>query len=212
MKNNRIARISSNMLIITIEQKISSLNTLYENTNSYLEAEKNNFSKEIDDTFEDFSPDEISEISQEVGENYSFLLYNSTELKKIQSHFILVAMYSFYEKAIKNLIMLLEEFSSKKLNKEDIKECYKSENLENLLKNKFLIEVKSLDDYNKINELRCINNCIKHDGIVDNKLQGVNGKWKIDEEFDDLYSDFIRLKDAPFNFLQDLRQRIISKI
>lgn len=77
-----------------------------------------------------------------------------------------------------------------------------------MIKNNLSIE--NLKEYfeEKYNELRLLNNCVKHRGFVDNKLVKCNNKWKQGEKII-LEEDDIK---EYFNNLVVFISEILSKI
>ena len=93
-----------------------------------------------------------------------------------------------------------------------MRSCYQKRNSKKLLKDKFDIKYSDLQDYSKIEELRCLNNDIKHNGVVGTELVTANNKWKSGIPISDTHPDFERLKDGPRNLLIDLKNKIEPKI
>jgi hypothetical protein len=120
---------------------------------------------------------------------------------------MIVATYSFYEKAFKKLLSLTNKLTTKQLDS-----CYKKSEAKKNLKNKFNIDYEKLADYKKIEELRCLNNAIKHNGTVGKELHNANAKWKLNTHIENTYDEFKRLQVAPTNLLTDLRTKLLTKI
>jgi hypothetical protein len=116
---------------------------------------------------------------------------------------MLVASFSFYEKAFKKLLDLTGNLTAAQLSN-----CYKKKEAKSLLKSKFNIEYELLTDYKKIEELRCLNNDIKHNGLVGSELAAANTKWTLGQPIANTYDDFKRLIDGPKNLLRDLASKI----
>ena len=197
-------------LIITDQTniKINSLDVLYQNNNSFIE---NYLKLETEKQVEKINkldilniPEaELSELLQSVGDYYG----HSHETKDILSNYILVASFSFYEKAFKKILGL-----TGRLTNAELSSCYKKKEAKSLLKSKFNIDYELLIDYSKIEELRCLNNDIKHNGIVCHELVAANSKWTLDQSISNTYDDFRRLMDGPGNLLGDVINEINDSI
>ena len=64
----------------------------------------------------------------------------------------------------------------------------------------------------KLGRLRCVNNNIKHNGIVFHELVAANLKWTLDQSISNTYDDFRRLMDGPGNLLGDVINEINDSI
>ncbi|MCX6285630.1 MAG: hypothetical protein NTY96_00770 [Bacteroidetes bacterium] len=184
--------------------QINSLDVLYQNNNSfienYLKAETDKQVAEINKLdISKIPEDELKELLQSISDYYGL----SHETQDILSNYMLVATFSFYEKSFKKLLDL-----TGKLNDTELSSCYRKKEAKKLLKNKFNIDYELLTDYPKIEELRCLNNDIKHNGLVGNELATVNPKWFLDKPITNTYDDFKRLMDGPRNLLRDLANKI----
>lgn len=82
-------------------------------------------------------------------------------------NFLAVIIYSFAEKSFKKILL---------------KNNLSIENLKEYFEEKYSLDLTTLLNYQKYNELRLLNNCVKHKGFVDNKLAKCNNKWKQGEE------------------------------
>jgi hypothetical protein len=184
--------------------QINSLDVLYLNNNSFIE----NFLKdETDKQLAEINKLDISKIPEEelrpLLQSISDYYGLSHETKDILSNYMLVASFSFYEKAFKKLLDLTGNLTTAQLSN-----CYKKKEAKNLLKSKFNIDYELLTDYKKIEELRCLNNDIKHNGLVGSELAAANTKWTLGQPIANTYDDFKRLMDGPKNLLRDLASKI----
>jgi hypothetical protein len=184
--------------------QINSLDVLYLNNNSFIE----NFLKDETDKqlaeinkldISKIPEDELRTLLQSISDYYGL----SHETKDILSNYMLVASFSFYEKAFKKLLDLTGNLTAAQLSN-----CYKKKEAKSLLKSKFNIEYELLTDYKKIEELRCLNNDIKHNGLVGSELAAANTKWTLGQPIANTYDDFKRLIDGPKNLLRDLASKI----
>lgn len=184
--------------------QINSLDVLYQNNNSfienYLKGETDKQIAKINNLGIYKIPEvELKEILHSVSDYYGL----SHETKDILSNYMLVASFSFYEKAIKNLLSI-----TGKLTDTELSSCYKKNKAQKLLKSKFNIDYELLTDYTKIEELRCLNNDIKHNRLVGSELVTANSKWTLNHPITNTYDDFKRLKDGPRNLLRDVANKI----
>ena len=192
--------------------QIHSLQVLYQNNNKfiedYLKKETEGKVEEINRIINDFTnvpDDEIKELLQPINDYYGL----SHETKDLLSNYMIVASFSLYEKAIKRIMELTGRFSPAQL-----RSCYKKDSVVKLLKDEFSIDYNTLMDVDIIEELRCLNNDIKHSdtGTVTPPLAATNAKWVVDEPILNTYDDFVRLMEGPRNFLRDLASKIEPKL
>jgi len=184
--------------------QIVSLDVLYNNNNSfienYLKGETDKQVAEINKLdISKIPEDELSELLQSVNNYYGL----SHETEEVLSNYMLVATFSFYEKAFKKLLGL-----TARLTDAELSSCYKKKEAKKLLKSKFNIDYELLTDYIKIEELRCLNNDVKHNGLAGSELVAANSKWTLDQTIENTYIDFQRLMYGPKNLLRDLATRI----
>lgn len=184
--------------------QINSLDVLYQNNNSFIE---NYLKDETDKQVAEINKLEISKIPEaelkELLQSISDYYGLSHETKDILSNYMIVASFSFYEKAFKKLLGL-----TGKLTDAELSSCYKKKEAKKLLKNKFNIDYELLTDYVKIEELRCLNNDIKHNGLACSELVAANSKWTLNQPITNTYNDFKRLMEGPRNLLRDLAGKI----
>lgn len=184
--------------------KISTLNILYNNNEAFvLEYLEKETQKEVDKINErgvkNIPEEELLNLTRSISDYYGL----SHETKNVLSHYMIVAAFSFYEKGLKKILSLTNKLTPAELNN-----CYKKKELEQLLISKFSTTYSTLIDFGSIEELRCMNNAIKHDGTVGNELVLSNGKWILGQEIGNTYDDFLRLKESPLNLLRDLIEKI----
>ena len=107
-----------------------------------------------------------------------------------------VFLYSFTEKSLKKLLCL------------DLNKNVNIKNINKQFESTYHFNITEIQKYNIFNELRLVNNCIKHSGFVDRKLSQYNNKWTKDESIV-LTEDDIKFY---FNSLADFITDIFSKI
>jgi hypothetical protein len=195
--------------LTNLDLNINALDILYQNTlsfqNTYFKNELKKrafiFRRELLERNSKFKQDELRHMKGDYEQA-------TNESLTILSNFIIVATYSFYEQGLKTIMR-----NSKIFNETQIKNCFKNENILTLFNKKEFIEnMKDNDDYKKVNEIRCLNNVIKHNGIVDDYLHEANPKWTKNEIVKNTYEDFLRLKDGVSDFLSELISKIRDNI
>jgi hypothetical protein len=204
MDNKTAFKIYSLVTADQVAIKISTLDVLYQNNDTFvLNHLQSETQKEVDKLnqrgVENIPEEELLELTRSISDYYGL----SHETKEVLSHYMIVATFSFYEKGLKKLLSL-----TKQLTPQELRNCYRKDQLTQLLTNKFSITYSTLSDYAKIEELRCLNNDIKHNGVVGNELVSSNGKWILDQDIENTHSDFERLKEGPRNLLADLAAKI----
>lgn len=90
-----------------------------------------------------------------------------------------------------------------------IKKIFKFKELKKSLKDKN-IDLEAIVNFHAMNELRCLNNSIKHSNMVNNELAEYEG-WEENERLKNLTSAYIRLSPLCNKYLQTLIEVFISK-
>jgi hypothetical protein len=106
----------------------------------------------------------------------------SNELKNLAAEMIIVALYKKVEIDTKQAIKVTFPL-------ENTRNLYLFKNLKEFLNN-HRIDITTFPSYPKVNELRLINNCIKHDGTVSNELNEANPTWINGSKLSDLDKHF----------------------
>ena len=110
-------------------------------------------------------------------------------------NYLAVFLYSSSEKLIKRFLCIDSQFF---MNFEKLKKDFKS---------KLNFELTSPKSYKAFDELRTINNCIKHSGVVDKNLskkQSPNRRWKKNEKIILTESDVKYFYNCIADFFEDL--------
>lgn len=100
------------------------------------------------------------------------------EVNLLSSQLAIVALYRIVE--IRTKSILKRHLNNSK----NINSVFQYKNLIKLLKKEFGIELKNIKGFSTIDELRCLNNSIKHQGVVSVELSKFHG-WKLNEKIGD---------------------------
>lgn len=131
-----------------------------------------------------------------------FIAEVTTELA---GEMMIIALYKTIEIAIKSMTRASELFTEAQL-----ESFYRVGELKKQLKTK-VVDVETLKHYKAYDELRCINNAIKHSGIVGTELASYPGFNK-GQKITDLHTHYYRLRDDVDRFLVLLQAAIIKAI
>lgn len=207
MTEKQMFKVYTLTIIVSASRQIISFKHLYDNYDLFLnEHLKDEIQKGVDKINEigidKFTDKQLQ--SQTNGLNQYYGL--SYQAKELLTNYMIVAAWSIYEKSFKQILTLSKKFTPKQ-----IETCYKIAESIKLLKSKFNIDFKTLKSYQEIEELRCLNNAVKHKGIVSTELNEANPKWIINNPIGDTYIDFLRLMNAPYELLTDLQTKIAAQ-
>jgi hypothetical protein len=117
----------------------------------------------------------------------------------------IVCLYKEFEILIKEIIVI--SFPGT-----DVEQLYKWDNIKSLL-SRYEILIGDIKHHNQINELRVVNNNIKHSSIIDDKVSNANIiEFELKEEFDceSLTNFYIRISGVPVKFLKSLTEKIVE--
>ncbi len=133
------------------------------------------------------------------------LIDQNAELEEVEElvyELAIIALYKKIEIIIKRAIKIVyPQIDQKKLFYFNI--------LKKELKNKN-IEIEAFTNYQAMNELRCLNNCIKHSHIVNHELANYVG-WQKDKRLSGLQTAFIRLNPLCQQYLDETIQILHKK-
>lgn len=111
-----------------------------------------------------------------------------------------VILYSDLEKKLKGILENIFEF--------DAKRCYVFDEMKKAFNNND-IDLTNLNGYDHINELKELNNCIKHKGYVSKELEKINNqKYKAGEEIKISKETIVNYSNTIHNFLNNLYKKI----
>ncbi|SHN11833.1 hypothetical protein [Flavobacterium xinjiangense] len=171
-----------------------------------LHVENNHFDKIAEDAIKKHEEEilKLKEINKENtivdSEVFYDILFREEELKAL-SEMKIIYSYKHFETSLKFLL----NSSYKDLDKSKL---YKWETISDILKIK-KIDIRKLDCFNDIDELREVNNAIKHDAILKSRKIPVEFKDKDHLSYKDILTFYNRVEYAPVAFLKSLHDKII---
>ncbi|MXS77947.1 hypothetical protein ABF87_08225 [Nitrosomonas sp. JL21] len=153
---------------------------------------------EADDTLD---PDDKEQLLSSLDDE-RYIAHLTTELA---GEMMIVALFKTSEISIKEMAIASELFTKNQINK-FLKFCEWDVNLKEKL-----CDITTLNNYNSYDELRLINNCIKHSGKVNKSLASYPG-WIKGNKLDELDMHYHRLKGGVIKFVNEIQDAIIRKI
>lgn len=182
------------------------------------------FFMEVDNNHYDRISDELIKVSEEkVKEIYSEIRKNEIEVSyhsgvTMEAMFFEQELYAISEMKIiyayKHFEIKLKFLLNAAYENVERTKMYKWEYIIDFLKNK-KIDIKKVKAYNEINELRIINNAIKHSNnfFDDSKVLSIKEfKNKKTIQYQDLLSFYKRIEDSPSNFIYCLSNLIYDDL
>lgn len=200
-------KISSDANIQSLGDRCTLLNTLYINNIVFIRDHNQTRDGKLMDIY--MNKDEKMKGFKDVDDFnrfYAVYDYHTNESHEVLSHFVIVALYSYYERTWKNML-IKNGFCTK----EEYKLLYKYDKFKKFFFNKFAFEYEDRNDsdFLLLEEIRCISNCIKHSGFVSTDLNRINSLWNIDEEIKEIPHEYIeKFVNVPFNYAK----KIVNKI
>jgi hypothetical protein len=164
---------------------------------------KEHFDKEI----AEYQYDSLSDEDKfELESNFCDDLYFYEQMEELSYEMTIIAFYKTIEITIKNMLKCSEIFTE-----EEVKEFYKAKIMKCKI-DKNICKIEELDGYAAYNELRLINNCIKHSGIITEELSSNYHIWKVGEKLKNLDEVYLRLKEDVYKYINSLKNEILKKI
>lgn len=129
--------------------------------------------------------------------------YRNRVFAELTRNLLAVLIYSEIEKDLKQILIFF-------IQKKDILKVHKLEELKKLFKEHLEINLAEITDFSKVDEIRLVNNCVKHDGRVSKRLADINSYWKEKKREEikvtsEKLEEFIKGKE---NFFKDLIQKL----
>ena len=138
-----------------------------------------------------------------ISDDYSII----NEIKKIGEELAIIGLFKTIEIKIKKISEISKFFTEEK-----IKNMNKIVCLKKYFKN-IGINIEEIDNYLEFNELRELNNCVKHSGVVSPDLKEINESYGAENQLiKDYNKHFERLLIPNTKFVANLGDKIISKI
>ncbi|MEZ8798373.1 hypothetical protein OA7_0017870 [Vibrio cyclitrophicus 1F53] len=153
------------------------------------------------------------ESDEELSENEKYFIidtysddhYLSRQTVELAEEMQIVALYKSVEISIKDMLKYSGLFTNKQLDS-----FYRIGALKKEVSKK-VCALDGLKNYKSYDELRCINNCIKHSGRVNKELSKFSG-WNVGDKIVKTNDHYTRLKDDVRGFVFNLRDELLSKI
>ncbi len=124
------------------------------------------------------------------------------EVEELAYELAIIALYKKIEITTKKILKITyPEIDRKKL--------YKFQELKKTLKDKE-IDIENFKNYLAMDELRCLNNSIKHSGEVNNELAKYEG-WSENERVDNLQEAYKRLAPKCNDYIKELIDQFIAQ-
>jgi hypothetical protein len=124
------------------------------------------------------------------------------EVAELGEQLAIVATYRVVELLSKRVLSF--KYGAKKA-----AELYRFERLTDVLKADFGVDITTLNGFSDVNEIRLINNAVKHDGLVSHSLANAYPAWKQGTELKDLRKSFERLSGSVPTYVADLAAIVI---
>ena len=131
--------------------------------------------------------------------------YESKLIKELSEEMVIIALFKTVEISIKKMLQCSQLFTE-----DELHQFFRIKALMRHVREK-IVDLKTLEGLSSYDELRCINNSIKHKGTVGNELAEFNG-WTEGEKIINLWSHYERLKPGVRNFVYKLSDKIVSKL
>lgn len=191
-----------------LEFSYEKIKTLYGNITKYneehLENDKQLMFEEIQRDLSDMPQDSIEAFVDDVKD----WAYFSEESIIILTHLMIVGLYSNYEKTLKLMLRKSGLYTDGEINS-----IFRYQALIDLFSRHHInYEDISDPDFIKVDEIRLLNNSIKHSGKVDQNLANRNSIWVVNDEIGDLAEHFIRLYDSPSVYLLKLGNQLAPNV
>ena len=165
---------------------------------------------ELSTTYQDIHLSRLDKYVKDVDEEYEEYEFLNDEADRIANialigeELAIIGLYKTIEVAIKKCAKLSELFTQT-----EISNMFKF----NELKLNFLdkhIDIEKIEHFNSFDELRIINNCLKHSGKVNKELVKINAdKWILNSDIKNPRECFNRLLNPSLKFLNLLGSEII---
>lgn len=182
---------------IYLQQFVDNLkgNTFIEAVENLIKQFNSELSKEIEDHIE--AENEFQQPLHLDTDYWEDKLLALTEMN-------IVYAYKEFEVNLKRLIKMTYKI--------DTRDLFRWQSIEVFLKSKG-IKLSTLKSFKEVNEIRLVNNSIKHSNKIENELKKI-AEFKSREymDYNSLYKFYHRVKNHPYIFLEDLSTHIYDNL
>ena len=131
--------------------------------------------------------------------------YISELTTDLAAEMTIVAFFKTIEISTKNMLKFSGLFTEA-----EVRSLFRFSELKRLLASK-AIHIEQLSGFAEYDELRRVNNCVKHSGTVEEELAELSN-WNEGDRLKDLQKTYIRLRDGAISFVTSLRDEVLSAI
>jgi hypothetical protein len=139
------------------------------------------------------------EYADVLGDEFS----SEKEVVELGEQLAIVAAYRVVELLSKR-VLAFSKYGPKKAG-----ELFRFDRLKDALRKDFGVDISTLDGFAGVNEIRLINNAVKHDGLVSHALAEAYPQWKEGAELKGLREAFERLSGSPSQYVRALAAAVI---
>jgi hypothetical protein len=129
-------------------------------------------------------------------ESYADEAYELSDVGALFTQLSVIALYAVVEIRTKSLLAV-------KAAPADVHKAFKVKELKKLFKKHSGIALENVRDFATIDELRCLNNAIKHSGYVSDELGGFQG-WTSGDRIGDVRPAVARIRPIVARYLADV--------
>ena len=132
-------------------------------------------------------------------------IYIAELTTSLAGEMMVIALFKTTEIAIKGMAASSDLFT-----KTELASFYKVDQLKKAMK-ATVCDLTKLLGFKAYDELRCINNAIKHSGVASKELARY-ANWREGQKLDGLNDHYARLKNDVIVFVEELQKKILAKI
>ena len=148
----------------------------------------------------------FEEAGEEMDDFYSEIEDEGLKCKTYEKEMPKLLVILFYSTVEIKLKKILSELTN--LNKKDVFD-FDFPKIQENFRSSLKIDFKRLSSFEVFNELRWINNCLKHNEVVNDKLQDINkSRWKKDNALELTKEDLDRLLPKSKQFFTNLLENL----
>jgi hypothetical protein len=147
---------------------------------------------------------EAAEGDESLGDLASDTRYELEKIRDVAEQMLIVALYRIVELSTTRILGWRWELDLVKR-----RSLYKADRLNKALRKELGLRPEDLAGFAAIDELRCLNNAVKHEGQVDRKL--VKYGWKLGAELAGCSDAVARLHPSVIAYLSDLAEKVVPR-